>query len=135
MLDEYFRIGIDTSTGTGTLVSLPNLLPGFCPLAEALPMFLLHLASDTDWSEEQPCFTSVAQHLAALHCAVLLVHSTRQNVHTPGKPLDTVTASLVANTLLPAIQQFVLLPGPCAHDGTINQVAELEKLYRIFERC
>ena len=34
------------------LKSLPNVLPGFKPFAQELPMFLLRLASDVDFSDE-----------------------------------------------------------------------------------
>lgn len=43
MLDEYFRIGFDDHA---RLVSLPDLLPGYLPSPEALPVFLLRLATE-----------------------------------------------------------------------------------------
>jgi DNA mismatch repair protein Mlh1 C-terminus len=30
---------------------------------QALPMFLLRLATDVDWMEEQPCFAGIATEL------------------------------------------------------------------------
>jgi len=43
MLDEYFRIGFDESN---QLISLPDLLPGYLPSPEAIPLFLLRLATE-----------------------------------------------------------------------------------------
>lgn len=43
MLDEYFKVGI---TEDGMLVSLPDLLPGYTPSPEAIPLFLLRLATE-----------------------------------------------------------------------------------------
>ena len=133
MLHEYFRIGIDLE---GNLVSMPDLLGSssvdYLPGPEALPMFFVRLASDTDWTDEQQCFTNIAQHLAALYCAPVQADG---QVYVPGKAPDAVTSNLITGTLLPAIQHFLLLPNACTFDGTIKEVASLEKLYRIFERC
>ena len=38
------------------LVGLPELLTGYVPCAEQLPLFLLRLATEVDWADEQDCF-------------------------------------------------------------------------------
>ncbi|CAM9549849.1 unnamed protein product, partial [Hapterophycus canaliculatus] len=47
--------------------SLPLLLEGHVPVGEGLPMFLLRLATEVDWSEERTCFEGVATELALLY--------------------------------------------------------------------
>ena len=63
MLDEYFRIGINED---GCLCSLPELLPGYTPTAQAIPLFLLRLATEVNWDDEELCFRSIARELALL---------------------------------------------------------------------
>jgi hypothetical protein len=89
MLDEYFRISLNDR---GELVSLPDLLEGYTPSPEALPTFLLRLATEVreavggglrsievlmrrrqtttgqvDWTDEQACFECVAMELSLLY--------------------------------------------------------------------
>ncbi|CAM9581894.1 unnamed protein product, partial [Ectocarpus fasciculatus] len=47
--------------------SLPLLLEGHSPVGEGLPMFLLRLAIEVDWSEERTCFEGVATELAVFY--------------------------------------------------------------------
>ncbi|CAM9618486.1 unnamed protein product, partial [Ectocarpus sp. 8 AP-2014] len=47
--------------------SLPLLLEGHTPVGEGLPMFLLRLAIEVDWSEERTCFEGVATELALFY--------------------------------------------------------------------
>ena len=50
MLDEYFRIGLDAACqacgGLPALVGLPDLLESYTPSPEAIPLFLLRLATE-----------------------------------------------------------------------------------------
>lgn len=127
MLEEYFRIGI---SGAGVLTSIPELLQGYLPNPRALPMFIVRLACDTEWNDEEVCFTNICQHLGDLYSSI-----EPGQAYVPGRPLDAAAVSLVQNTLLPALQTFLYVPGSASRDGTIRPIAELEKLYRTFERC
>lgn len=52
--------------------------------------------------------------------------------------LTVVIASSVLpiqDVLYPAYRSIFLPPREFASDGTITQIAALEKLYRVFERC
>ncbi|XP_017792928.1 PREDICTED: LOW QUALITY PROTEIN: DNA mismatch repair protein Mlh1 [Habropoda laboriosa] len=53
MLREYFSIVIDKK---GNLKSLPVLLEKYFPNAGGLPLYVLRLATEVEWSAEQPCF-------------------------------------------------------------------------------
>ncbi|KAJ1483237.1 hypothetical protein T484DRAFT_1801048 [Baffinella frigidus] len=62
MLNTYFGLRFDSAEGT--LTSIPELLDNYLPDMRLLPMFLLRLAIQVDWSEEEKCFAGVATELA-----------------------------------------------------------------------
>jgi hypothetical protein len=70
MLREYFQIGFTTDLDTLYLVSMPELLTGYRPQPETLPLFLLRLGVEVDWEEEYGCFDSVSKELALCYCAL-----------------------------------------------------------------
>jgi DNA mismatch repair protein MLH1 len=150
MLEEYFRITITTD---GMLTGLPELLPNYFPQLEMLPTFLLRLATDTDWEEEQPCFVGIAEGLASFY-AYLPEDQTTTGVDTDPDPrgatsppaasrsgvaapvlLSATGAELFQTAIYPALRALLHPPRVCARDGTVVQVAALEQLYKVFERC
>jgi DNA mismatch repair protein MLH1 len=172
MLDEYFRIGINSS---GLLCSLPDLLPGYTPSVEALPLLLLRLATETNWEEEEACFRSIAKELSLFYCKLpnesnengvdddedvvsvdhpsistdrtqtvqsngasqSLSKSTvsrnrgRQQAECPGP----VGSDIVMSLFLPAMRAHLLHSKKCPDDGIVVEIAALEQLYKVFERC
>eukprot|EP00606_Chrysophyceae_sp_TOSAG23-5_P001519 GSChrysophyteH2.ASY1.ANO1.400.1 assembled CDS len=166
MLKEYFSINIepasadadaDADSGTGInevavkdeialLSSIPELVPTYRPCAEHLPMFLLRLATDTNWEAEKECFQTIALNLGSFYSKLpteIESHSSdehKQSDHD-GKlkqreqRLFQSISFTLTNVLLPAVRAQLLLPAACATDGTVVQVAALEQLYKVFERC
>ena len=61
MLDDYFSLEIDED---GNLHSIPDLLEGYIPYFGGLPIFLLRLATEVDWDDEQTCFENLAEEIA-----------------------------------------------------------------------
>ena len=61
MLDDYFSLEIDDD---GNLLSMPQLLEGYIPFFGGLPIFLLRLATEVDWDDEEPCFQNIGEELA-----------------------------------------------------------------------
>ena len=61
MLDDYFSLEIDEN---GDLHTIPQLLDGYIPFFGGLHIFLLRLATEVDWDEEEPCFNNMAEELA-----------------------------------------------------------------------
>lgn len=75
MLQEYFCIRIDSE---GNISALPQLIPGYVPVMQLLPMFLLRLTTEIDWSAEAPCLKGICKELAAFYClrpGVAALHS------------------------------------------------------------
>lgn len=164
MLSEYFRVGISTASADSgengekvasvfdsdaqraMLVHLPALLDGYIPLTTALPMFLLRLATDTQWDSELECFDSVGAAIATFYSALddTTITSTSTSTsasdasgrkYVPGlKPAPSL-AALVERLLFPAVKTLLFSPREMFADDTVVQVASLDQLYKVFERC
>jgi len=183
MLREYFSLSFaapaEDATGCDAdgsvdaaldsralLATIPEILPGHRPAPQHLGMFLLRLATDTDWEQEQECFQGVAARLADFFsrlCAAgaEAVSPAAEGVEereggpadgpgeqrkdadkddqtrasSPRIPAPVELQRLVVEVLLPAMRAHLVLPSDCATDGTVVQVAALEQLYKVFERC
>jgi DNA mismatch repair protein MLH1 len=148
MLKEYFALDVgEDGTGSSSVVlrSLPLLCDGYTPDLLGLPEFLLRLGNDTDWEAEKPCFADVAKHLGELYVMRGPVHELQQpeadTAEQQGAATHPRSAAershewAVAHVLLPALRQHFHPPAAFATDGTVLQVACLEQLYRVFERC
>jgi DNA mismatch repair protein MLH1 len=129
MLKDYFSIDINDD---GCLAGLPDLLPGYTPSAEGLPGFVLRLATKVDFSNEQPCFEDIAQCLG-WYFSLLPFHDAG-NVAAHANEKGTLRW-FVQHQLLPTCRSRFSPRREFATDGTMLQVAALENLYKIFERC
>ena len=176
MLQEYFRIGVNEQ---GYLCTLPDLLVGYLPEPEGLPMFLVRLVTETNWNDEILCFRSIAKEIGYYYSSLPLyndindsnIHSNKtydnndddnnnndnnnDNEHNSDdnknknilntndkKKINELISSnkkfeeLFTSLLFPAIRLHLIAPKQCASDGnTVVQLAALEQLYKIFERC
>lgn len=61
MLDDYLSLEIDNE---GNLLSIPELLEGYVPFFGGLPIFLLRLATEVNWDDEEMCFNNLAEEFA-----------------------------------------------------------------------
>lgn len=165
MLHEYFALQIECADdGQACLAGIPELLESYNPPLLLLPLFLLRLSRDTDWSQEEPCFHSVAQQLAHWYRfradKAYLNGKATTSAGPPGTREEEKTnasastaalsaAAAASSTCLPTLGWttahifFPLLrhrsvftpPRSASADGTVTQIASLENLYKIFERC
>jgi DNA mismatch repair protein MLH1 len=142
MLEEYFKIGVNEF---GMLCTLPELLAGHTPTPEGLPMFLLRLATEVNWEDEIQCFRSIATEIGFLYAALPIEYnpdviedssSEEATVEISKSFPGAIGNDLFASILMPAIRTYLIAPKQCAEDGnTVVQLAALEQLYKIFERC
>lgn len=135
MLADYFGIDIDSQ---GNLLAIPMVIDEYVPDWFNLPSFVLSLVRDVDWKEEKACFQSVACCIAEFY---------RVSTRGVSRPTDSTEASsplyrneeeflwTMQHVLFPAMRVFLLPPHGRERDGSVVQVACLEKLYKIFERC
>ena len=120
MLKEYFSIVIDKQ---GNLKSLPVLLEKYFPNEAGLPLYILRLATEVEWSAEQPCFRTVCRETAKYYSQMNPVHNSHDWKY------------ITEHVLYSAIKESLLPPKHFAHDSTILQIANLPDLYKVFERC
>jgi len=149
MLKEYFSIQIEMTQDPDanpdeevlTLTGLPILLDGHSPSPHSLPLFLLRLATEVDWSEERPCFEGICTELARYYAEIPL-SETHEQGGEEGKGeetnLELISDSekkFVQHTLFPALRYLLVVPKEFASDGSFCKLALLSKLYKVFERC
>eukprot|EP01012_Entosiphon_sulcatum_P024156 TRINITY_DN29334_c0_g1_i1.p1 TRINITY_DN29334_c0_g1~~TRINITY_DN29334_c0_g1_i1.p1 ORF type:complete len:740 (-),score=80.00 TRINITY_DN29334_c0_g1_i1:13-2208(-) len=155
MLLEYFSLQIEK----GCLVSLPQLFDRYVPPLARLPLFAVRLAADVDWSSEQKCFEDVANELADLYAFPDVQTDTHEptqasvdtdassSTQGTSQPVPSTTTDamsggtpselrwLAQHVILPACRAVLVPPTRWATDGTVVQIACLESLYKVFERC
>ncbi|ESP00174.1 hypothetical protein LOTGIDRAFT_141270, partial [Lottia gigantea] len=121
MLEEYFSIEIDK---TGNLLTLPMLLENYIPILDGLPMFILRLATEVNWDEEEECFKTFAKETSDFYAV-------RKSIF----PSDTSWKWTVEHVIYPAIKSQLQPPNKFSEDTSILQLANLPDLYKVFERC
>ena len=135
LLAEYFSICIDDK---GNLVGLPELLYGYRPLPEELPVFLWSLCS-VPWDSEYACFDGIANVLGLFYSKLSTDEEMGGEVNVEannfGKRLTKNGQHTLELVLLPALKQFLIAGKDCEDMGFITQLASLEQLYKVFERC
>ncbi|TFK41668.1 DNA binding protein [Crucibulum laeve] len=132
MLAEYFSLNISES---GTVNSLPLLLPDYIPNLDNLPSFLMRLGPQVDWTSEKECFDTFLRELAYFY--------------TPGPSLSLTPAGgaseedkthekaerwQIQHVVFPAMRKFLAAPKSLL-DRDVVQAASLPDLYKVFERC
>lgn len=120
MMSEYFSIIIDKK---GMLKSLPILLDKYLPSKAGMPLYVLRLATEVDWTGEQCCFDGICRETAKYYSRIT---QTEENQDW---------RNVTEHVLYPAIKTSLLPPKHFAHDSTILQIARLPDLYKVFERC
>lgn len=133
MLDDYFSIEIDQD---GKLSSLPILLEGYVPFLGGLPMYILRLATEVNWNDEESCFNDLAKETAKFYRIQSDQHSQYgPSQHTADGSDDNSWKYFIEHIIYPAAKQILIPPKVCATDMTFVQVANLPDLYKVFERC
>lgn len=129
MLDEYFSFQIDAASGN--LVTLPILLPEHVPNMEKLPLFLVRVAVECDWTDEMKCFSSFMRELAFFYApsGLPLESISDEQIHTT----DEEEKEQLKQLIFPAMKKYLAPPSDLR--GDIKQVTSLPELYKVFERC
>lgn len=84
-----------------------------------------------EWKDEQECFETLSRELAEFYALHPLP---AEEVAQRTKELETREWT-AEHVILPALRSVMVPPRAFANDGTVIQVAALEKLYKVFERC
>ncbi|KAI0336867.1 DNA mismatch repair protein MutL [Cubamyces sp. BRFM 1775] len=137
MLQEYFSLGISED---GLVETLPMLLRDYTPNLDKLPLFLMRLGPQVDWTEERSCFDTFLRELAYFYVPepVLLPEGGARGdaADTTSEEVGAQKATLwqIQHVLFPAMARY-LVPPKSLLDRDVVQVADLPDLYRVFERC
>ena len=163
MLKEYFGIEIEKKAKELTSVeknvdngakeedvlisALPEILDGHVPDVSRLPEFVKSLHAKVDWSNEKQCFVAVAECLAEFY-GVLdddddeeednnnNNNNSNNNAEEEGKDTTDASTWQTKHVVFPALSSSAFAPPKAfARDGTVVEVARLEQLYKVFERC
>jgi len=130
MLRDYFAVDINED---GELECLPEILAHYTPPLAALPLFLLRLGLDVDWSSEEACFKTIAEEISSFYRIQPGLYLPQQTLTEDEK--EPGVQWLIQHVLFPAFRVSFSPPRRFATDGSVTQVANLENLYKIFERC
>ncbi|XP_055330051.1 DNA mismatch repair protein Mlh1-like [Paramacrobiotus metropolitanus] len=125
MLADYFSLQFSTQ---GNLLTLPILLTNYVPPLSELPLFIGRLATEVRWTSEKECFEDIAREIASFHAFCRDFYAENDNTAASWK----WTAEHI---IMPAVRSMLLPPKSMWTDRIIVEVADLPKLYRVFERC
>lgn len=141
MLKDYFSMEIDED---GNLCSLPMLLENYIPPLQALPMFILRLATEVDWESEEECFRTFARECSLFYGInsklklkkIRPALSSQEDKSTNQEDFpDYDWRWTIEHVLYPALKNMFLPPKEFAENASILQIANLHDLYKVFERC
>jgi DNA mismatch repair protein MLH1 len=139
LLDDYFSIKISQNNDEPNVCieTLPMLLEDYVPDMRHLPMFILRMAVEVDWSMEKTCLKTICQELSAFYAVKISpftdtidLNDTMSTATGPKKPN---TFWIIEHVLYPSFRNF-LLPSK-KHEDSIHKLVDLHDLYKVFERC
>lgn len=129
MLLEYFSFEINDE---GELLALPILLPKYIPNWNGLPMLLLRLSTEVDWSDEQNCFETFAKECS--HFYAFRPDPVGLDEEEDEESTEKWKGN-VEHLLFPAVRSYLVPPKSLSSDGSFLEIANLNDLYKVFERC
>lgn len=123
LLFDYFSLEIDKE---GNVISLPYLLENYIPPLQGLPIYILRLASDVDWTTEKECFEGVCKETSEFYAMGNGYEHLKQSFEKDWKWMTEYT-------LFPNFRNILLPTNTMAN--YLVKLASLPDLYRVFERC
>ncbi|KAJ3574331.1 hypothetical protein NP233_g1848 [Leucocoprinus birnbaumii] len=129
MLAEYFSLNISE---LGLVMSLPLLLRDFIPNLDFLPMFLMRLGPQVDWTSETECFDTFLRELAYFYClGATFPRIPGAEASEEDESHDKAQRWQIQHVLFPAMRHY-LQPPKSLLDRDVVQVASLHDLYKVF---
>jgi DNA mismatch repair protein MLH1 len=128
LIKEYFNMDI---TAAGAVASIPLLLRRYTPDLGRLPLFLMRLGPQVDWTNEANCFRTLMRELAYFYIPGPLPAESAVEADLDATRLERWQ---IQHVLFPAMRKYFVAPKKVL-DADVVQVASLPDLYRVFERC
>ncbi|CAH0391636.1 unnamed protein product [Bemisia tabaci] len=120
MLDDYFSLEMNEEQN---LITIPLLLDDYIPPQEGLPMYLLRLAFEVDWTSEIECFRTFCRVTAEYYGS--FKYLTR----------SSNWQKLVEHTFFPVVKSQFLPPMNFSDNKCLLLIEDIQNLYKVFERC
>ena len=136
ILSQYFSVCIDENKN---LTCIPSLIEHYKPDLLQLPSFLFSLATKVNWEEEKECFHSISVQLSKFFS--LTWHfdgegdKKEKELGEEKKALYMKRKWQMEHLILSEFKKGFCVPKEFTLDKTVIQIASLEKLYKVFERC
>lgn len=141
MLFDYFGIEIKNDQ----IHQIPRLLPNtYVPSSLTLSEFLLQLSTEVDWDDEEECFDSIALILAKWYSELNIDAIELQDIDEESEneeKRNKAKNSILQNQIFPFLKashhhSIKFQPSHKLKEKMdIMEVACLNNLYKIFERC
>ncbi|KAH7907575.1 histidine kinase-like ATPase [Hygrophoropsis aurantiaca] len=136
MLLEYFSISI---TSEGDVETFPLLLRDYTPSLDKLPMFLMRLGPQVNWTSEKECFSSLMRELAYFYAPGPILNDSDHDSESTSlkdqeKQQEKSNKWKIQHVLFQAMRRYLIAPKSLL-DKDVVQVASLSELYKVFERC
>ncbi|KAI3649634.1 hypothetical protein MP228_005266 [Amoeboaphelidium protococcarum] len=130
MFQDYFAIAI---TEDGSLKSIPLLIKNYIPNLAKLPLFILRLASEVTYDDEETCLQAICHEIAQFYQTERF--SPQQSVEDYHKMVELVLFEAFKSQLASGPSKSFGICISKDKASAIQELAELSKLYRVFERC
>jgi DNA mismatch repair protein MLH1 len=133
MLYDYFSMKIvqDSASNEIYLESLPMLIEDYTPDLIDLPMFLIRLATEVEWTNEKQCFDGLCNEIALFYSIKNLKYDNEVESGSGKQPDENW---LIEHVLFKAFSNM-LLPSTENEKQIYFKLVDLSKLYKVFERC
>lgn len=89
-----------------------------------LPMYILRLSTEVNWDTEKECFESFARETAIYYAKLNEDADNKNNWKW-----------VIEHVFYPAVKEYLMPPKSFLENAAVLQIADLPKLYKVFERC
>jgi DNA mismatch repair protein MLH1 len=104
---------------------------------EKIPSFLVRLATQVDWEHEQNCFSDICSEISELFgLDPWLISESKEKSDDRSSTDLSKRREIIEESLFPKLKSAEFLPSKdLSKSGVVMEVASLEQLYKVFERC
>ncbi len=133
MLKEFFALEISDDL---ELRSLPLVLQNYTPDMTALPSLMLRLCTKVSYQVEKECVRDLSNELARFFSLQTIEPAWAAD----GEPVELYNraqrAKVIEHVVFSSMRGADFRPPKTlASDGAVRQIASIDQLYKVFERC